>query len=278
MQQEQKKYSIVLLITILIFVSVFALVNFLNNRKISHITLLQENISLDLLAIETQFDLLKTLPCDRVETSLLSRELSEFGKKLAFAEESQGANNPNVLQLKKNYSLLQVKDYLLMQELSKKCRITTDFVLYFYKQECPECREQGNVLTKLKQKYPKLRIYSFDSNLDFAVMDTFMGLYTINDYPSMIINNKVHQGLRTEAELEALLPELVAEKEHEDLILSGKQFIVDQEIYTQDIRYIELVKEIGNRFIYEISGEEEGTQITVELIADSSGEFRFRRN
>lgn len=277
MQSEYKKYFIVLIITSAIFAGVFGMVNFLNNRKIAQIQHLQENISVDLLATETQFDLLKTLPCDRVQTSILSRELSDFGKKLSFAEESQGADDPSVLQLKKNYSLLQVKDYLLMQELSKKCSITTDFILYFYEQDCPECIKQGYILTEMKQNYPSLRIYSFDRNLDFAVMDSFIGSYNVKEYPSLIINNKLYRGFHTVEDLEQLLPDVVKKKQHDDLVEEGKVFILEREIYSDDIKNIHYVSDNGKTFTYKIDGGENGEEVTIILQYDKAVGFVFKR-
>ena len=111
MNTDKKKYVIVLLITVGIFIVVFGLVNFLNNQKIAHVDDLQRKITVDLLATETQFELLKTAPCDLLNSNVLSRELGDFGSKLDLAESNQGSSNPDVIQLKKYYSLLYLEFY-----------------------------------------------------------------------------------------------------------------------------------------------------------------------
>lgn len=229
MNPERKKYFIVLVITIGIFIVVFGLVNFLNNKRLENVDDLQRKVTVDLLATETQFELLKTAPCGSAEDTILSRELGELGQKLDFAEANQGIGNPDVLQLKKYYSLLQVKDYLLMEELSRKCNIAIDSLLYFYKDNCSECTRQGYVLTELKKRYPELRIYSFDTDLDFSVIETFTSLYDFGEvYPTLIIDDKSYQGLQRISDIESLFPDMVKRKSLEKEINNITQFISSQ--------------------------------------------------
>jgi len=213
MNSDKKKYLFFLMITIGIFIIVFGLVNFLNNQRLESLDDLQRKVTIDLIANETQFDLLKTAPCGSIKDTILSRELGELGKKLDFAETNQGADNPSVIQLKKYYSLLQVKDYLLMQELSEKCDVDIDSILYFYGNDCSECTKQGYVLTQLKNRYPELRIYSFDTDLDFSVIETFTSLYDFGEvYPTLIIGDNSYQGLQRISDIEELFPDLLERK------------------------------------------------------------------
>lgn len=226
MSQERKKYLIVFFITLGIFIVVFGMVNFLNQKKLANIDNLQRKITADLIATETQFDLLKSAPCSAIGNTILSAELGELGRKLDFAETNQGIKDPSVLQLKKYYSLLQVKDYLLMQELASKCEIKSDSLLYFYNNDCAECVKQGYVLTEFKERYPDLRIYSFDSGLDFSVINTFIGLYDFEDvYPTLIAHDVTYQGFVGLSELEKIFPELLQQKLQKEMIEKGKEYI-----------------------------------------------------
>lgn len=226
MNTDRKKYLMVLLITTGIFIVVFGLVNYLNNQKIANVDDLQRKITADLIATETQFDLLKTAPCASAKNTILSQELGELGEKLDFAQNNQGIDNPDVLQLKKYYSLLQVKDYLLMQELSSKCDIDIDSILYFYSTDCSDCVKQGYVLTELKKRYPDLRIYSFDTDLDFSVIETFSSLYDFGDtYPALIIDDETIQGFISLQDLEDLFPGLIEQKEEMERQVDVVEFI-----------------------------------------------------
>ncbi|MCA9351325.1 thioredoxin family protein [Patescibacteria group bacterium] len=232
-RSDYRTYGFVFLITAGIFVVVFWLVNTINAHKLAEVDDLQRKITVDLLATETQFDLLKTAPCDSlVEGSALSRELNEFGQKLEFAQSNQRSDDPDVEQLKKYYSLLQVKDYLLMQEISRACGLDTDAVLYFYSADCPDCTKQGYVLTEFKKRYPKVRIYSFDTDLDFSVIDTFTGIYDFEEiYPTLVIDSKVYQSFQGIEDLEALLPEAVEAQRIDDIAVEGIDFILTLEDY-----------------------------------------------
>jgi len=228
MNADQKKYIFVLMITIGIFIIVFGLVNFLNNQRLESLDDLQRKVTIDLIANETQFDLLKTAPCGSIGDTILSRELGELGQRLDFAETNQGTNNSSVIQLKKYYSLLQVKDYLLMEELANKCNVEIDSILYFYGDNCPECTKQGYVLTELKDRYPELRIYSFDTDLDFSVIETFTSLYDFGQiYPTLIIGNESYQGLQKIPEIEELFPELLERKKDLDELNEITDFIIN---------------------------------------------------
>ena len=226
MNKSRKKYIIVFIITISIFIAVFSLVDFLDAKKRQNISQLQDRITVDLIANETQFDLLKNAPCKAINEAILSRQLGELGKNLAYAEETQGVRNQAVVDLKKYYSLLQVKDYLLSQEVSEKCDIQIESIIYFYEQECNDCIKQGYVLSELKKKYPWLRIYSFDRNLDFSIVETFAGLYDISETaPIIIINEKKYSGFKTVEEIEEYIPELIEKKIHEERVKGGEESI-----------------------------------------------------
>ena len=265
-RSDYRTYGIVFLITAGIFVVVFWLVNTINERKLAEVDDLQRKITVDLLATETQFDLLKTAPCDSlVEGSALSRELNEFGQKLEFAQSNQGSNDPDVEQLKKYYSLLQVKDYLLMQEISRACGLDTDAVLYFYSADCSDCTKQGYVLTEFKKRYPKVRIYSFDTDLDFSVIDTFTGIYDFEEmYPTLVIGSKVHQSFQSIEDLEALLPEAVEAQRIDDIAAKGIDFIINLEDYEglsdEDVSFT-LNK--GSRYYYDVTLEDETLELVV---------------
>src|SRR5207244_4510747 len=103
---------------------------------------------------------------DVAENTILPSALSSLGSQLSYME-SQGGNVAEVTRLKRLYSLLEIKDYLLMKQIAAKCKLKSVFVLYFYsnKGNCEDCAKQGYVLTALAQKYPQLRIYSFDYDL-----------------------------------------------------------------------------------------------------------------
>lgn len=209
------KYILAFVITALIFATAIIANNFFNTKRIEQIRSLEEGISIDILSLETQFELLQEQSCKNIsEDSVLSRELDTLANKLSFAEAQLGADNEEVLRLKRHYSLLEIKDLLLMQKVSEKCNLEPIFLLYFYsneKGECEDCERQGYVLTELANQYPQLRIYSFDYNLDLSAVETLISVREIpSELPALVINDTPYTGFKSMEEIEEILPELAS--------------------------------------------------------------------
>lgn len=208
-----QKYLLALVITAAIFGTAFYAAWRFNQARIADITATEQSISIDILSLETQFELLGNLDCKTIEENgVLSDELNSLASRLSVAEENLGSNNSQVILLKKQYSLLEIKDYLLLEQISAKCHTKPVYVLYFYSNagDCPECSQAGQVLTYLRQTYPGLRVYSFDYNLELPALKTLVSLNKVHGpLPAYIINGKTPVfGFKHLDELQVLIPEL----------------------------------------------------------------------
>ncbi len=217
---DWKKYVIVLFITSSIFISGLWLSNYFSNKKIDQLRSIEDKISVDLMSSETQFNLLQELSCKDVSTTVLSSELNSFSDKISYSENNIGNDDSNVISLKKYYSLLEIKDYLLMKKITERCGQKSIFILYFYKnQKCDDCTKQGYVLTSLREKYPNLRVYSFDYNLDLSALRAMISIYKVPDnLPAIVINGKVYSGFKSIEEIEKTFPELETIKKPEEIV------------------------------------------------------------
>lgn len=200
-----KKYFIVLLITGTLFLTAIFLSNYLGDRKIDQLKSIQDKIAIDILSSETQFSLLSELSCKNISDSVLRGELGELGDKLEWSQNNLG-NTEEVTYLRKYYSLLQIKDYLLTKRISERCKVKTAFILYFYtnRDNCTECERQSIVLTALREKYPELRVYSFDYSTDLSTVDSMLQIYKIKDtvLPALVIDGEVLTGFHSIEALE----------------------------------------------------------------------------
>jgi hypothetical protein len=118
-----------------------------------------------------------------------------------------------VITLKKFYSLLQIKDYILMKKIAEKCGDKPRSILYFYSAtSCDDCRKQGYVLTSLREENPGVRVYSFDYNLDINALKSLINIHSINgkNLPAVVINETTHEGFQSFENLKKLIPSLVA--------------------------------------------------------------------
>ncbi len=196
-QFEWKRYVIVFFITLGLFLTAIYISNYFGNRKLNQLKTIQDNISIDILSSETQFSLLSELSCKNVSDSVLSGELSDLGKKLEWGQDNLGSSN-EVSYLKKYYSLLEIKDYLLMKKISARCGTKAAFILYFYTKadNCTLCTKEGLVLSTLREKYPDLRVYSFDYSIDLSAVKAMLSIYKIKDtaLPALVIDDEVLTG------------------------------------------------------------------------------------
>ncbi len=213
MKNDWLKYIIVFFITGALFAIAAGLSNFFSNKKIDNMRTIQDKLATDILSSETQFALLSELSCEQdIENDNLSSELNELANKINDSE-SNLKGNSDVTELKRYYSLLEIKDYLLTKKINQKCKGSLVPLLYFYTtaNNCTECIKQGYVLTELRAKYPGLRVYSFDYSLDLSALKALIKIYKIDDkkLPAVVIKEHTYTGFKTVEEIEKIDPSIV---------------------------------------------------------------------
>ncbi|MCK9345006.1 MAG: hypothetical protein M0P64_02685 [Candidatus Pacebacteria bacterium] len=210
---ETRKYVLAFVITVMVFFGALIISNRFSENRIAEIKAVESKISLDILSSETQFALLKESSCKAIDHSTaFSEELSSLAAKLSYMEENLGDSDAAVTNLKKYYSLLQIKDYLLTAQVEQKCGIKPLTIIYFYSNkdgECEDCRKEGYVLTKLREEFPEFRVYSFDYNLDLSAVKTMKSIHGVqNKLPALIISDEPYYGFKTAEDLEKIIPQL----------------------------------------------------------------------
>lgn len=208
---DSKKYVFAFLITALIFATAIFASSLLADKKVEDVRTIENRVALDILSSETQFALLAETSCRDIGPGFLSKELGPLGERLSYAEDQREFNSEDVDSLKRSYFLLEIKDYLLMKRLTEKCNIRPTFILYFYStnDKCEDCEKMGYVLTALRDKYPDLRVYSFDYHYDVGAINTLTSIYKVKpQLPALIINGVPYYGFKTVEELEAKVPAL----------------------------------------------------------------------
>lgn len=202
---------IALCITAVLAGTVAYAVSYLNQARITELSTVEDQLSIDILSLDTQFSLLEAAPCDSTASSTtLTSELANMGDRLSYAESQLGSDNAQVIRLKEKYSLLEIRDYLITKQLSSACggpKPTT--VLYFYSNagDCADCDKAGYALSYLRDTYPALRVYSFDYNLDLGALKTFITIMKVQrQLPAFVINGKPYYGFISLSDLEKQFP------------------------------------------------------------------------
>ncbi len=212
-KNDWAKYIIVLLITLGLFAVAGGLSNFFTNRKIDTMRAIQDKLATDILSSETQFSLLSELSCEQDDgEENLSSELNDLAAKIEYSERNLKGND-TANELKRYYTILEIKDYILTKKINSKCGTKHLPLLYFYTtaDNCTECTKQGFVLTELRAKYPNLRVYSFDYSLDLSALSALEKIYKIDDtkLPAIVINEQKMTGFKTIEEIERFAPAIL---------------------------------------------------------------------
>ncbi len=218
-----KKYFFSFAITAVIFATAIFFSNYFSQKKLAEVRGIQDKIAIDILSSETQFSLLEESSCKDVGVGTLSTELGTLEEKLAYTENQRGHDDPEVQTLKRYYSLLEIKDYLLMNKISEKCNKTPISIIYFYSsdQTCDDCEKEGYVLTNLRETYPDLRVYSFDYNIELSAVKTLISVNKVeNRMPALIIKDANYYGFQSVEDLEKILPELAKMKAEKERLAS----------------------------------------------------------
>ena len=200
-------------ITAIVFFSALLISNIFSRSRIAEIKSIEDKIAMDILSSETQFALLKESSCKSIDhgSTAFSEELGVLAARLSYMEEKLGDSNEEVIGLKKYYSLLQIKDYLLVEQVRQKCGVKPITIIYFYSNlgDCEDCKRAGYVLTKLREEFPELRIYSFDYNLDLSAVKTMKSIQGVkNKLPALVIWDENYYGFKTAEDIEKIIPQL----------------------------------------------------------------------
>jgi len=190
-----------LLLTIIIFSAGILLGNHNTNKKFSKVVDLSDNLRLETLGIEVEYDILAENICENEDALYLTSELFDISEKVDFMENELGSNNEQVTQLKKQYFILEARHWILAKKRVESCLgnnkgLNNTIVLYFYSNQgdCPRCSEQGAVLTHLHKKYEGMKVYSFDMNIESPIVNVLKGLYDITNVPGLVVNDELHEG------------------------------------------------------------------------------------
>ena len=206
-------YITALVITMLVFLIGVLLGNYVSSIKLNSLTGLGKELELQTLGTQIKFDLLtESFTCDNesLESNVqLTAELRDLGNKLTYMESKLGQDDPNVLMIKEYYHLLEIQHWRYTKQLKEKCNQTYNTVLFFYAKtkDCPNCEDQGEILTYAHKEYLSFNTYSFDIGIDNPALNTLKDMYGVETAPTVVVNGKTYEGFKDKDALLAILSE-----------------------------------------------------------------------
>lgn len=170
---------------------------------------LEQSVRNDIIDLETIYLLDQEFPCNPQILDTTSQKLDYLGELITVLEVKKGKFSPDVLELKKLYTVLEVRHFLLTEARSTQCGEDYDTVLFFYSNEenCQgEVDQASFVLTYLRNKYSSLRIYSFDKDLESDLIGALKSQYEIERCSEVILNKeKLNFTVTDSSQVEELL-------------------------------------------------------------------------
>jgi len=104
---------------------------------------------------------------------------------------------PEYVKLKRDYTLLSIRTWLLSLDVKKKCGEEIIPALYFYSKDCDNCIDQSYVLDNLKKENPNFSAFIVDFNLDEPIVKIIKNVYNVTEVPSFIINDRLYSGYQS---------------------------------------------------------------------------------
>lgn len=138
----------------------------------------------------------------------LSIELAELGQYLNNYQKKNIFEEDDFAYLARRYFLLEVKGYILYNDLQEQCNITNDVILYFYGSDDDYSEKQGYVLDKVVDK-ANGTVDVFSINRYFEgdpALETLKLYYNVTMTPTIIINGEMKkEGFVSYEEIRELL-------------------------------------------------------------------------
>ncbi len=164
-----------------------------------------ENIQLEYMYLSTMG---QETGCDflSVLVEKTNNEVWSIGKELV-ALENENPGDERIEELKKDYSLLSVRAWILNSHINQKCEKESKILLYFYSVPCPDCIAQGNVLDNLRENVYKDKLKVFVLNIDSEepIVEVLKETHKIKTTPAIVIWNNTYEGLIGEDELKNII-------------------------------------------------------------------------
>lgn len=208
MKQKIKTKNLVLALalTSLVFILGIFIGNLFVSEKYNALTEMNSNIQIETSALELQFELIKDNPCKIKDLGYLQDKVQLLGDRLTYLEGLYGKGSTKIIPLKKQYSQIQLRYWMLSKHIQDKCNDNSTLILYFYSNtECDKCDKQGTILTAFKKSSSnEVKVYSFDSSIGDVLVKTLEEIYNITTVPSIVLNNKTYSGFMSLSEMRNL--------------------------------------------------------------------------
>ncbi|MFP4116573.1 MAG: DsbA family protein [Candidatus Aenigmatarchaeota archaeon] len=204
-----KRYGAAIIATLVVFGFGVGLGYAFASQTARRVRNMQEDLEEQLLGMEVQESLAEEYICE-ADIFGVSEERTSLGRRLTRMENSFGPEDERVKDMKKRYSLLSIRQMLVVEEYNELCNDSYAPIIFFYsnKKNVTDSESQGYVLDYIYETYPdEVVIYSLDFDLDEPGLNALKDVYNVNSTPTIVVNETKYEGLRDRDEVEEILTE-----------------------------------------------------------------------
>jgi hypothetical protein len=182
-----------LIISFFLFIGVFSFGYFIAFENYKSIVAEQDQIYNSLISLQLEKELMQT-SCENLDLTEFSTELNNMGSFMGELEKKLGKNNPDVIEQKKVFTMLQVQHYLLIKENNENCQEQFPIILFFYSNQdknIDQAELSGYILSTFRITNPDTMLYSLDYDLDSNLVRTLKRINGITEPNSILVRNNV---------------------------------------------------------------------------------------
>lgn len=214
---SKQRYLTAAVITVLIFALGVLLGMVMDYERVRYLENQYQKHELDYRSLQLQFSFLDMTTqedsCAAFESAMkdavseLSDSLQEVERYQEFSQTQQG----DFESIKRRYTLDNIRYWILVKEAQERCQMDRLSILYFFStEECPDCPNQGVILTYFKKKYgDSLLVFPIDVDLaeDEPIIGMVQSHFNVSQLPSIVVGNETFSGVVSRRELAPLICE-----------------------------------------------------------------------
>jgi hypothetical protein len=203
---SSSRILVALVIAGLIFCLGVALGFILDGQRLQWIQYQSQQQKSDYESLQWQY-LFLTSSTDKEQTCAvlhvaLEKSITDLGRSLdkvqTYKKDSQ-INEKDYALIERSYVIDNLKYWLLASKTKKECGGDYVTILYFFSEKnCPNCPDQGVILTYYKQKYDE-KLLVFPINLDLEYSEASLGIlrsmYNVTTLPTITVEDKKFEGV-----------------------------------------------------------------------------------
>ena len=160
-------------------------------------------------SLQLQYLYLQKGSCPVLEKTL-EQNIEDLEAQRARLEEYVKDSNAEEFKLvEREYTLSEIRYWLLAKQSKIDCGSDAVSILYFYSDvegQCEDCSAQGTILSFLKEQFKdRLLIFSIDINVDDPMLSILKKTKNINNLPALVIEEDSYSDLLEQDELKNII-------------------------------------------------------------------------